>query len=149
MLDIEGNFPFALWLSLPCLWWGLLPGWWNRAPGSVSVILICVEACGIGEHPLGEKPLRIAPLGNFPSGSVLCVTFMPCASSHVTLVGTTLGPTLAMGMMAHGPGASQMLFSPGHQHRSPGLRSQNCIHHGAGLAEVPWGQLRLRPGPAP
>ena len=77
-----------------------------------------VEAGGIAAHPLGEKPLRIAPLGMFTSGCALCINFMPCASSHVTLVGTALGPTLTMGMMGHDPGVSQMLFSPGHQHRS-------------------------------
>ena len=85
-----------------------------------------VEAGGIGAHPLGEKPLRIAPLGMFTSGCALCVTFMPCASSRVTLVGTALGPTLTMGMMGHGPGVSQMLFSPGHQHRSTVVSCPRC-----------------------
>ena len=72
-----GEFPIALWLSLTCQGWSLLPGWWNRAPRSVSSLCFwsVVEAGGIGAHRLGEKPLSIAPLGMFTSGSVLCFTF--------------------------------------------------------------------------
>ena len=41
-----------------------------------------------------------------------------------------------MGMMAHGPGVSQMLFSQGHQHRFSEVRSWDCIECAAGPAVV-------------
>ena len=41
-----------------------------------------------------------------------------------------------MGMMAHGPGVSQMLFLQGHQHRFNEVRSWDCIEHGAGPTVV-------------
>ena len=61
---------------------------------------------------------------------------MPCVSSHVTLVSTAPGPTLTMGIPAHGLGVSQMLFSPGHQHRPIEIRTQDCIQPGAGSTVV-------------
>ena len=62
-----------------------------------------------------------------------CVTFHPlCELSDYTAVGTALNHTLSMGMPAIDPGVSQMLFSPGHQHRSTEVRSQDCSHHGSG-----------------
>ena len=62
---------------------------------------------------------------------VLCgVTFHPlCKLSDYTVVGTALGPTLTVGMLAIGPGVSQMLFSPGLQHGSTEVRSQDCSNH--------------------
>ena len=45
-----------------------------------------VEAGGIGAHPLGEKPLSIAPLRMFTSRCALCVTFHAPASSCVILL---------------------------------------------------------------
>ena len=51
-------------------------------------------------------------------------------------VGTAVVPTLTMGMMAHGPGVSQLLFSQGHQHRFSEVRSWDCIEHEAGPAVV-------------
>ena len=40
--DIEQGLPFALWLSLPCQRWGLLPSCWSRGPqiSFLAVILI-------------------------------------------------------------------------------------------------------------
>ena len=37
---------------------------------------------------------------------------------------------LSVGMLAIDPGVSQMLLSPGHQHRSTEVRSQDCNNHG-------------------
>ena len=91
------------------------------------------------EHTTGRGAPEDCCSGDVPLGCALSVTFCTLCESRVTLVGIDLGPTSTMGMPAHGPGVSQMLFSPGHQHRSPELRSQNCIHHGAGPAVVLWG----------
>ena len=67
-------------------------------------------------------------------GVLCCVTFHPlCELSDYTVVGTALGHTLTMGMLAVGPGVSQTLFSPGHQHRSTEVRSQDCSNYGSGL----------------
>lgn len=44
---------------------------------------------------------------------------------------TALVSTLTVGVLAIGPGISQALFSPGHQHRSTEVRSQNCSNHGS------------------
>ena len=54
----------------------------------------------------------------------------------MTLVSTAPGPTLTMGIPAHGLGVSQMLFSPGHQHRPIEIRTQDCIQPGAGSTVV-------------
>lgn len=61
---------------------------------------------------------------------------MPCGSSHVTLVSTAPGPTLTMGIPALALSVSQMLFSPGHQHRPTEIKTEDCIHHGAGSIVV-------------
>ena len=63
--------------------------------------------------------------------SVLCcVTFHPlCWLTNYTIVGTALSPTLTVGMPAIGPSVSQELFSPGHQHGSTKVRSQDCSNH--------------------
>ena len=42
------------------------------------------------------------------------------------VVGTALGSTLTVSMLAIGPVVSQVLFSPGHQRRYTELRSQDC-----------------------
>ena len=149
-LDIEASFPLALWLSLPCLWWGLLPGWWNRA--HPDLFLRCDSDLWLRQVGLEHTHWERRPWGLLLWGcSPLCalwVNFTHCVSLMWPCVGTALGPTLTVGMPAHGPGVSQMLFSVGHQHRSSEVRSQNGIHHGAGPTVVLW-QLRLWPGPAP
>ena len=45
--------------------------------------------------------------------------------TNCTVVGTSLSSTLTVGMLAIGPGVSQALFSPGHQHRSTKVRSKD------------------------
>ena len=66
-------------------------------------------------------------------GVLCCVTFHPlCELSDYTAVGTALSPTLTMGMPAIGPGVSQALFSPGHQHRSIEVRSWDGSTRGSG-----------------
>ena len=54
------------------------------------------------------------------------VTFQPLSVliSYSAVV-TALDPILTVGMLAIGPGASWVLFLPGHQHRSTGVRSQD------------------------
>ena len=55
------------------------------------------------------------------------VTFHPlCGLTKYTVVGTALGPTSVVGMLAVGPGASQTLFSQGHQCGSTEVVSQDC-----------------------
>ena len=68
--------------------------------------------------------------------SVLCfVTFHPlCRLTKYTVVGIALGPTSFVGVLAIGPGASQALFSPGHQDRSTEVRSKDCSNHAPGPA---------------
>ena len=76
---------------------------------------------------LEHTPWREAPedcfSGDVPLGMCSVHHFHPLGECHVTLVSTDLGPTSTMGMPAHHSGVSQMLFFPGHQHRSPELRS--------------------------
>ena len=104
---------------------GSAPRCWSRCPQICffPVILICGGGRWDWTTTPGEKPLRTAVLGMFPSrcAHALC-------ESHVTLVSTALGPTSTMGISAHGPGVLQMLFSPSHQHRSSEIRAQNCFH---------------------
>ena len=59
-------------------------------------------ACSVGHHPCVVRALM-----------------WPC-------VGIDLGPTWTMGMMALDRGVSQMLFSPGHQHRSTVVSCPRC-----------------------
>ena len=71
---------------------------------------------------LEHTPRREAPedccSGDVPLGMFSVHPFHPLGESRVTLIGTALDPTSTMGILAHGPGVSHMLFSPGHQHRS-------------------------------
>ena len=97
------------------------------------------QAGGIGAHPLGEKSLSITPLGVFTSGCALVPSLMRSASSHVMRCWHCSGPHQTMGIMAHGPGVSQLLFSQGHHHRFSEVRSWDCIQHGAGPTVVLWG----------
>ena len=48
-------------------------------------------------------------------GVLSCVTFhtLDWLTNH-TVGGTALGPTVTVGMLAVGPGVSQVLFSPDH-----------------------------------
>ena len=77
-----------------------------------------------------------------------CVTFHPLFKlSDYTAVDTALSTTLTMGMLAVGLGASQVLFSPDHQHRSTEVWSQDCNNHGSaptvvavGAAQTDWAQ---------
>ena len=58
----------------------------------------------------------------------------PIVQAHkVHCVGTPLGLTLTMSMLAICPGVSQVLFLPGHQHRSTEVMSQNCSSLATGL----------------
>ena len=62
-----------------------------------------------------------------------CATYHPLHGlTKYTVVGTALSLTLTVGMLAIGPGDSQALFSPGHQHRSTEVRSQDCSSHAPG-----------------
>ena len=64
-----------------------------------------------------------------------CVPFHPlCRLTKCTVVGTALSPTSTVGILAVGPGVSQALFSPGHQHRSTEVRFQDCSSHAPGPA---------------
>lgn len=77
--------------------------------------------------------------------SVLCcVTFHPLSVliSYSAVV-TALDPILTVGMLAIGPGASWVLFLPGHQHRSTKVRSQNCSNHESGLAVGTMGAAQI------
>ena len=57
-----------------------------------------------------------------------------CELSDYTVVSIALDPTLTMDMPAIGPGVSQVLFLPGHHHRSTEVRSWDCSDHGSGPA---------------
>ena len=86
---------------------------------------------GIGALPLRGKPLSNPPLELFTCGCALF--FHPfCELSDYIVVGTALSLTLTVVMLAIVPDVSQTLFSPGHQHRSTEVRSQNCSNHGSG-----------------
>ena len=83
-------------------------------------------------------------------GVLCCVTFHPlCELSNYTVVGTALSPMLTMGIPTIGPGVSQTLFSPGHQHRSTEVRSQDCSNHGSGLIVGAMGEVQTLAWPNP
>lgn len=54
------------------------------------------------------------------------MSFLLYELSDYTAVGTALGP-LTVDMLVVGPSVCQMLFSPGHQHRSIEVRSQDAV----------------------
>ena len=95
------------------------------------------------EHTPGREAPEVCCSGDVPLGMCSVHLFQPLGESHVTLIGIDLGPTSTMGMPAHDPGVSPMLFSPGHQNRSPELRAS------VPGAVVLLRQLRLWPSPAP
>ena len=82
---------------------------------------------------------------------VLCyVPLRPlCRLTKYTVVGTALSPALTVGMLAIDPVDSQVLFSPGHWHRSTEVMSQDCSsRHLDPMCEL-WRQLGLWSGPTP
>ena len=83
-------------------------------------------------------------------GVLCCVIFnLLYKLSDYSVVGTAFGPSLTVGLLAIGPDVSQMLFLPGHQHRSTEVSAQVaaimdlalCGHYGgssdSGLAPPP------------
>lgn len=73
-----------------------------------------------------------------------CVTFHPlCEFPDHTTVGTALGPILMVGVSAIGPDISQVLFSPGHQHRYAEVRYLDCSNHGSGPAVGAMGAAQI------
>ena len=82
----------------------------------------------MGENPLSSPPLELSPV------NVLCrVPFhLFCRLAKYTVVGTALGPALAVGMSAFSPDDSQVLLSPGHWHRSTEVRPLDCSNHAPG-----------------
>ena len=77
-----------------------------------------------------------------------CVTFQPlCVLTSYSFFDTALVSTLTMGVLAIGPGVSQALFSPGHQHRSMEVRSQNCSNWALYQLWVLLGLLSILTGP--
>ena len=83
-------------------------------------------------------------------GLLCCFTFHPlCKLSDYTVVGTALGPTLTVGILAVDPGVSQILFSPGHQCRSIEVRSQDCSNHGSGPTVGAMGEAQSLASPNP
>ena len=84
------------------------------------------------EHSHWEKSHRVFLLWICSPVNVLyCISFcLLCRLTKYTIVGTALGPTLTVGMLAIGSGGdSQTLFSPGHQCRSTEVRSRDCSDH--------------------
>ena len=66
--------------------------------------------------------------------ALCCAPFCPlCGLTKYTVVGTALSLPLTVGMLATGPGDSQV-FSPGHCHRYTEVRSQDCSSHAPGPA---------------
>lgn len=59
---------------------------------------------------------------------------LPTVQAHRVLVGTALGLTLTLSMLAVGPGNSQMLFSPGLRGRSNVFKPQDCSTQAPGSA---------------
>ena len=84
-----GEFPLGSMVVTGLSVWSLIPGLWRRAPRCVSSLWFwsVVKAGRIGGHPLGGKPLRIAPLGLFTLGCAhaLC-------EPHVTACWHCIGP---------------------------------------------------------
>ena len=78
-----------------------------------------------------------------------CVPFRPlCRLTKYTVVGTALGPTLTVGMLAVGPGNSQVFFFP----QATSIDSPRSVPRTAVVMHLDplwelWGQLRLWPGP--
>lgn len=68
-----------------------------------------------------------------------------CKLSDYSVVGTAFGPSLTVGLLAIGPDVSQMLFLPGHQHRSTEVRFKSCSNMNMDLLWALCGQLRLWP----
>ena len=117
----SGHIRHALWLSLPWQGHGLLPICWSRGPQIrfLPVFWSVVSGRWDWSTPTGREATEYSSSGAAHLGVLCCVTFHPlCELSDYTVVGTALGHTLTVGMPAVGPAVSQLLFSPGHQHRS-------------------------------
>ena len=79
-----------------------------------------------------------------------CVPFCPLYGlTEYTVVGTALGSALTVGVPAVGPGDSQVLFSPGHLHRSSEVRSQDCSSCASGPVVGAMGAAQTLAWPTP
>lgn len=102
----------------------------------------------VGPLTLGEKPLSILPLELLSLVNVLCCVplCLLCRFTKYTLVDTTIGPTLTLGIFANSL-VSLWHFSPGHWCKSllSGHRTAVVLHLDT-LWDL-WRQLRPWPGP--
>lgn len=79
---------------------------------------------------------------------VCCVTFHPlCKLSDYADVGTALGPTVTVGMLAGGPSVSQMLLLPVTRVRSTEVKSRDGSNHGSVVSVTGAAQTLARPSP--
>lgn len=100
-----------------------------------------VAALSLGEEPLHCISSRVSML--------CCVTFSwLCWFTEYTVVGTSLSPTLTVGMSVIGLGVSQaFFFSLGHQCRSTEITTRKEVFIHLGLLWDLWKQLSLWSGP--
>ena len=154
ILDIDQGLPLALWLSLLC-------------QGGVCSLVVVVEAAPppnlflgcisdlrceggrSGALPLGGKPLSIPPLELVTYGCPLLCHLSTVVQALRLHTSHCFQPHLNHGHASSWPCVSQMLISPGHQHRSAEVSAQVavimdlalCGHYGgssdSGLAQPP------------
>ena len=118
-LDVEWGLLFALWLSQPSQWQGLLPSYCSRSP---QIRFWAVVWGSRGWSMPRERSPWVFLLRSSPPGSAFCaVTRHPSYGlTKYTVVGTALSPTSTVRMQAVSPGVPQALCSQSHQHRSAG-----------------------------
>ena len=100
------------------------------------MFLICNVGWAELEHSYwNNNPLNIPPLEPFICEYTLqCSLFVLCKLTKYTVVGIALSLILPVGMPEFGPSDSQVLFSPGHWHRSTEIRTQDFSSHEPGPA---------------
>ena len=151
ILDIDQDLRFALWLSQLC------QGGVRSLVVIVAVPQICFLAvfliCSAREAewstPLGEQSLSIPSLELVTYGCALLCHLSPVVQALRLHTWYFFQPRPNHGYASSWPCVSQMLFSPGHQHRSTEVSCQVavimdlalCGHDGgssdSGLAQVP------------
>ena len=101
------------------------------------------------EHSHGRGPW-VPPLELFTCACALSCHVSPlCGLTGYTVVSTALSPVVTLGRPVVGPGVSQALFSPGHQHRFTEGGSQHCSSHAPGPAVVAMAAAQPLAWPSP
>ena len=149
-------------------WWPMPPllcGHHRPVGDSISPVVetealesVSEQRCGVGRTGdvcwEGSHVLSVAPRELSPRGALLGVAcHLLCRLTGLTVAGTALSYTSAVGMSAVGLGVPEALYSRSWHHRSTGVRYQGhtgcALRAAVGAASTPSTRAHKARGPTP